>query len=262
MAIATAQTALLGANPFDIEGPIVLGSGYPAPNFTLGTVAFGPSEAEWVYCQFTTASTVTMTPGLWFQYDQDFTATLITTAAAVSGYRVGVWGGSALPPTISSVVDNKPISLAAGTYYIWVQRMGQCAAKVSTATAAKLVAESTTTAGTINVPASPTTSSKVVARASFQAANFTFTADVVSGSTVLTNVRGATIYSGPFLGAVLAGTGIAASQTVAGLTYTPAGVIKTITLSAAATASAAGATVTATGVLEVGLIHPRIEGVN
>lgn len=262
MTIATSQTDVLGANPFDIEGPITSGSGYPAPNFALGTVVRGPSEATWVYCKYVPAGTVTMAPGLVFQFDQDFTATLVTTAAGTDGYRVGVWGGSLYPPSASNVADNKTVSLAAGTYYIWLQVTGQAAVKVTTATAAKLVAESTTTGGTINVPSSATTSTKIIARLSFQAANFTFTADVTSGSTILTNVSGATIYSGPFIGATLSATGIASSQTVAGITYTPAGVIKTITLSAAASASASATTVTATGVLEAGLIHPRIEGTN
>lgn len=261
MTIATSQTDRLGANPFVVEGPIVSGSGIPGPMFTLGTIAWGAKEAEWVYVKLVLASTTTLQPGQWFQWDRDYTASLLTTAAAVVGNRCGVFAGASQAPTVSGG-PAQAISLAAGTYYIWVQRNGQAPALVSTATAALVVAETTATAGLANAPASATVSSKAIANVNFAAANQTFTATTVNGSPVLTNLGSVSPESGPFIGASISGTGIPGSTTISGITYSPSGVIQSITMSANATANGTGITVTATGVLEATLMRPFISKVN
>ncbi|TBY48333.1 hypothetical protein [Rhizobium leguminosarum] len=261
MTIATSQTDRLGANPFVVDGPIVSGSGIPGPNFALGSVSGGSKESEWVYVKLVLASTTTLQPGQWFQWDRDYTATLLTTAAAVVGNRCGVFAGANQAPTQSGG-PAQSISLVAGTYYIWLQRNGQAPALVTTATAALVVAETTATAGLANAPASATVSSKAIQGVNFTAANQTFTATTVSGSAVLTSLGGVTAEGGPFIGAAISGTGIPGSTTISSITYTPSGVVQSITMSANATANGTGITVTATGVLEATLMRPYLSKVN
>jgi hypothetical protein len=261
MSVATIQSDRLGANPFVVEGPIVSGSGIPGPNFSLGAIAGGDRESEWVYCQLVLASQTTLQPGQWFQWTRDYVASLLTTAAAVVGQRCGVFSGAAQPPTITGGPIGA-ITLAAGTYYIWLQRNGQAPALISTATAALVVAETTTTAGLANAPASATATTKAIANVNFAAANQTFTATTVNGSPVLTSLGGLSSNAGPFIGAAVAGTGIPGGTTITGITYTPNGVIQSITLSANATANGTGITITATGVLEATLMRPFLSKVN
>ncbi|PCK86347.1 hypothetical protein CPT32_13090 [Rhizobium sophoriradicis] len=261
MTVATSQTDRLGANPFVVEGPIVAGSGVPGPMFSLGTISWGSKEAEWVYCKLVLASTTTLQPGQWFQWDRDYTATLLTTAGAVVGNRCGVFAGASQAPTQSGG-PAQAISLAAGTYYIWLQRNGQAPALVTTATAALVVAETTATAGLANAPASATATTKAIANVNFAAANQTFTATTVNGSPVLSALGGVTPEGGPFIGAAISGTGIPGSTTISGITYSPSGTIQSITMSANATANGTAITVTATGVLEATLMRPFLSKVN
>ncbi|MBY5624445.1 hypothetical protein [Rhizobium leguminosarum] len=261
MTIAISQTDRLGANPFVVEGPIVSGSGIPGPNFSLGSVAGGDRESEWVYCQLVLASQTTLQPGQWFQWTRDYVASLLTTAAAVVGNRCGVFAGASQAPTQSGG-PAQAISLAAGTYYVWLQRNGQAPALVTTATAALVVAETTATAGLATAPASPTASSKAIANVNFAAANQTFTATTVNGSNQLTALGNVSPAGGPFIGAAISGTGIPGATTISGITYTPSGTIQSITMSANATANGTAITVTATGVLEATLMRPFLSKVN
>lgn len=262
MSISKIQTANFGANPFAIEGPFgATGTGIPGPNFTLGSVSWGDSEAEWVYVKLTLGSTTVMQPGLWLQWDKDYNATLLTTAAAVVGLNCGTFGGPNAPTLAGGPSATQ--SLAAGVYYIWVQRAGQSAAVVGAGvTASLLVAETTTTAGQLLVPASPTVTTKQITPVSFAAANFTFTATTVNGSPTLTLLSGASNGSGPFLGATVSGTGIPGSTTVTGLTYSPSGTVTAVTLNNNATANGTAITITAVGVLEVSLKWPYIGKIN
>ncbi|MBY3446190.1 hypothetical protein [Rhizobium laguerreae] len=261
MSIATIQSDRLGANPFVVEGPIVSGSGIPGPNFSLGAVAGGDRESEWVYCQLVLASQTTLQPGQWFQWTRDYVASLLTTAAAVVGQRCGVFSGAAQPPTLTGGPVGA-ITLAPGTYYIWLQRNGQAPALVATATAALVTAETTATAGQASAPASATATTKAIANVNFAAANQTFTATTVNGSNLLTSLSGLNAGSGPFIGAAVSGTGIAGGTTIAGITYNPNGVVQSITLSANATANGSGITITASGVLEATLMRPFLSKVN
>ncbi|ANP84589.1 hypothetical protein [Rhizobium leguminosarum] len=261
MSIASIQSDRLGANPFVVEGPIVSGSGIPGPNFSLGAVAGGDRESEWVYCQLVLASQTTLQPGQWFQWTRDYVASLLTTAAAVVGQRCGVFSGAAQPPTLTGGPVGA-ITLAPGTYYIWLQRNGQAPSQVATATAALVVAETTTTAGQASAPASATATTKAIANVNFAAANQTFTATTVNGSNLLTSLSGLNAGSGPFIGAAVSGTGISGGTTISGITYSPSGVVQSITLSANATANGTGITITATGVLEATLMRPFLSKVN
>jgi len=261
MSVASIQSDRLGANPFVVEGPIVSGSGIPGPNFALGAIAGGDRESEWVYCQLVLASPTTLQPGQWFQWTRDYVASLLTTAAAVVGQRCGVFSGAAQPPTLTGGPVGA-ITLAAGTYYIWLQRNGQAPSQVATATAALVVAETTTTAGQASAPASATATTKAIANVNFAAANQTFTATTVNGSNLLTGLAGLSAGSGPFIGAAVSGTGIAGGTTISGIAYSPNGVVQSITLSANATANGTGITITATGVLEATLMRPFLSKVN
>ncbi|MBY5371563.1 hypothetical protein HLI03_24820 [Rhizobium laguerreae] len=261
MSVASIQSDRLGANPFVVEGPIVSGSGIPGPNFSLGAVAGGDRESEWVYCQLVLASQTTLQPGQWFQWTRDYVASLLTTAAAVVGQRCGVFSGAAQPPTLTGGPAGA-ITLAPGTYYVWLQRNGQAPALVATATAALVVAETTTTAGQASAPASATATTKAIANVNFAAANQTFTATTVNGSNLLTSLSGLNTGSGPFIGAAISGTGIAGGTTISGITYSPSGVVQSITLSANATANGTGITITATGVIEATLMRPFLSKVN
>ncbi|MGO8503351.1 hypothetical protein AB9F35_17880 [Rhizobium leguminosarum] len=261
MSVASIQSDRLGANPFVVEGPIVSGSGIPGPNFSLGAVAGGDRESEWVYCQLVLASQTTLQPGQWFQWTRDYVASLLTTAAAVVGQRCGIFSGAAQPPTLTGGPIGA-ITLAPGTYYVWLQRNGQAPASVATATAALVVAETTTTAGQASAPASATATTKAIANVNFAAANQTFTATTVNGSNLLTSLSGLNAGSGPFIGGAVSGTGISGGTTIAGITYNPNGVVQSITLSANATANGTGITITATGVLEATLMRPFLSKVN
>ena len=259
MSVAKMQNAFAGANPFMVESPPVLGSGIPASNFTLGTTITGDSEAEWAYCKLTLASTTTIVPGTWMQWDINYNATLLTTSNAVLGQRVGIFTGAAQPPTISGG-PVAAVTLVAGVYYVWIQRAGQAAAVVSTVTpnVTGNVAETTATAGQANCPATPTVSSKQIGPVSFANASTAFTANTTLNSPTLTNLVGASTGSGPFLGATVTGTGIPASTTIIGLTYSPSATVQSITLSAPATAAGSAIAMTATGVLEVSLFWPNL----
>lgn len=261
MTVATSQTERFGANPFVVEGPIVLGSGIPGPQFTVGSLAWGPNEAEWVYCKLTLAATTTLQPGQWMQWDKDYNAILVTTATAVVGSGVGVFTGASQSPSQSGGPAST-VSLLAGVYYVWIQRAGQAPSLVTTATANLVVAETTATAGLSNAPASPTVTTKQITPVSYSAANFTFTATTVNNSPILSLLSGASSGSGPFLGATVTGTGIPGSTTVIGVTYSPSGTVTSLTLSNNATANGTAITVTATGVLECRLMWPYIAKVN
>lgn len=266
MTIAKVQTGNIGANPFSIEGPFpstVTGSGLPGPNFTLGYVSYGDSEAEWVYCKMTLAGTTTITPGMWMQWDKDYNAIFVTTATAVVGQRAGILSVTSAPLTVSGgPIGNQ--SLLAGVYYVWVQRAGQAPAVVSgTITPNLVVAETTATAGTLACPASPTATTKQITPVSFSAANFAFTGTITNGSPIITVLSAAaTTGSGPFIGATVAGTGIPGATTVTGITLSPSGTLQTITMSANATASTAALAITATLVLEVSLQWAYVAKVN
>jgi hypothetical protein len=262
MTVATSQTERFGANPFTIDGPIVLGSGIPSFNFTVGSLAWGPMEAEWVYCSLVLGGSTTMQPGMWLQWDKNYNASLLTTAAGVIGQRCGVFSGAASPPTLTGGPIGT-ITLAAGTYGIWVQRAGQAPALTSGAITPNIVvAETTTTAGTAACPAAPTVGTRQITPVSFAAANFTFVATDTNASNVLTAVSGANNLSGPFIGATVAGTGIPGATTVTGVTYTPNGIVQTVTMSANATSSNPGITVTCTNVTEIGLMWPYLAKTN
>jgi hypothetical protein len=89
------------------------------PQYRLGHVAYGDAESEWVYCKYTSVSNQVLQPGLLFTVDDDFTATLLTTANSPRGSKVMVcgvglgYGGQSFTTVTGSV------------YYVWLARCGQ-----------------------------------------------------------------------------------------------------------------------------------------
>lgn len=160
MANTTRQTGLPGCNPFALEGPIVAGSGHPAPNFRPGAFspAAGDSGGEFQYCILTLASTTSLTDGQVYVIDKDFNAALATTTNALRGMDVG----------IGRVVQ---ASVVAGTYYIWLQRNGRAPVQVAASALANTVMQTTATGGQLDAPSSPTATTKAIAGIELTAAN-------------------------------------------------------------------------------------------
>lgn len=159
MTVASIQIDRMGANPFAIEGPVVLGSGVIAPQFKLGEVTDGDAGAEWIYCKLVLASITTLGVGDVYTWDKSFTATLLSTSNSPRGQQVGV-GCVALA------------SAPVGTYFIWLQRSGQALVNVvATTPLANTLMETTATAGTVGAPTTPTVTSKLILGAVLTAAN-------------------------------------------------------------------------------------------
>jgi hypothetical protein len=257
MTVALYQTADFGANPFNLDGPVnltagVSGQGIVLPQFKPGHTAFGDCESEYVYCKLVLASATTLTPGDLYQWDDTFTATLLTTAGSLRGSPVGV-GLVNFPSTNQA---------AAGTYFLWLLRAGQAPVRYTTLTANNLT-ETTATGGACNSPASPTVGSKLITGLYYtRSAPATFTADVTNGSPTLINLTGVSLSTGPFVGATLSGTGIAASQKIASINVSAQGVPVSITMDANATATNTGVTITPTLVQEARVRWPYIDKTN
>src|SRR3982074_1534837 len=119
MTVATFQTAIDGVNPFVVEGPATLGSGVIVPQYRLGHVAYGDAESEWVYCKYTSVSNQVLSPGLLFTVDDDYTATLLTTANSPRGSKVMACG-------VGLGVNGQSVTtVTSSVYYLWLARAGQ-----------------------------------------------------------------------------------------------------------------------------------------
>lgn len=258
MAYTIRQLAENGCNPFLVEGPVTLGSGVFAPSFDLGVVTYGDKGAEFIYCKLVLGSSTTLREGQFYTYDKDYTATLLTTSNSPRGQEVGV-----------GRYDN-PTALAAGTYYIWLQRAGHCPVKYTGSNNA--LCETTATGGLCNFTNTPTTTTKLIVGVYGLDFATTFTANTVNGSTTLTNISS---FNSVCLGQTLSATGIAASQTIAaiytqgfnlgggGMVGVPFGKSPdTIELSAAATATGTSVTVTPSGCGVAVLMWPYIDKTN
>jgi hypothetical protein len=239
MTVATFQTAYFGSNPFVLEGPIVAGSGVLGPQFKPGHVAYGDSETEYVYCKLVLGAATTLIPGQAYTIDDDYNATLLSTANSPRGTKV------------MFLLPNAPSNAQqpAGTYYGWFVRAGKVPVP-SNAIVLGALAETSTTPGTVNTAVTPTVTSKLIVGLYYTKAPATFTASTTSGSPTLTGpFTGVSIGSGPFVGQTISGAGIPASTTILSVntyanTGSPQGSVSSITMSANATATAAGVTIT------------------
>lgn len=258
MTVATLQTQRFGANPFTVDVTQASGSGIIVPQFKLGSVTWGDSESEFVYCKYTSVSNQVLQPGLLFTVDDDFTATLLTTSNSPRGSKVMVCAvGMGGYPSVTTVTGT--------VYYLWLARAGQFPISYNTVATAGNLAETTATGGMANFPNSPTVSSKLIVGlyVTKGTAPATFTGTTVNGSTTVTVAPGQlTIDSGPaYIGSVLSATGIASSQTITAFQYNAQNQIISFTLSAAATASGT-VTITPTKVIEARVMWPYIDKTN
>jgi hypothetical protein len=256
MTVATLQTADFGVNPFTVEGPSTLGSGVISPQYKLGHIAWGDSEAEWVYCKYTSVANQVLSPGLLFSVDDDFTATLLTTSNSPRGSKVMVC-------CIGLGNNGQSFTTVTGqVYYLWLARAGQFPVAYTTVATLGNLAETTATGGAANFPNSATVSSKlIVGLYVTKAVGGTFTGTTTSGSPIVTGVTGLSIDSGPsWIGSTLSATGIAASQTVSSIQFNGTQ-ITGLTLSANATASGT-VTITNSLVAQARVMWPYIDKTN
>lgn len=257
MTVATFQTAIDGVNPFVAEGPAVAGSGVIVPQFRLGHVSYGDAESEWVYCKYTSVANLVLRPGLLFTVDDDFTATLLTTANSPRGSKVLVCGVGL------GVGGQSQTTVTGSDYYVWLARCGQLPVAYTAVATVGNAAETTATGGAANFPNALTTSAKQISGLYItKAVGGTFTGTTVNGSTAVTVAPGQlTADSGPsWIGSTLSATGIAASQTITAVQYRGTSIVG-FTLSAAATASGT-VTITNSLVAQARVMWPYIISVN
>ncbi|WP_375453717.1 hypothetical protein [uncultured Methylobacterium sp.] len=265
MTVASFSNEVLGANIRSVDTASVAGSGTPAPQFKLGWVTTGDAGSEFVYVAITLTAGQTLTDGQLVQYDNNYTASLVTTANAIRGASVGVVR-----------VSPAFVAPAAGTFYVWAQRCGIAPVAAAATAVGNTLAETTATAGTAGAPASPTVGSKLISGLYFAATSQTFAGTAAVGSTLITGVNLSTLTTGLFVGQAVSGTGIPGGATIAAI-YAGQGnsfplggtppvspgspTNATIVLSAAATA-AGTPTITATGILEAYVNWPYLDKTN
>jgi hypothetical protein len=250
-----------GADPTVAYGPVpasgVTSNGIPLPPFKPGMVVTGDLGTEFILCKLVLAAATDLIPGQAYQWDKDYLATILTTAASVLNEEVG----------FAQIYANQ---LAAGTYYVWLGRSGHLPVVCATGTVATGSGETTATAGALKFPASPTAGSKSVSPTSayVASAGFTFTANTVNGSPTLTNLSSVTDLC---LGALISGTGIPANANIQAIRAVGGGKyaidIGTSTSGALstlqnATATGTAVTITVTGTLPVNVDWPTLNKQN
>lgn len=257
MTVATFQTAIDGVNPFVVEGPATLGSGVIVPQYRLGHVAYGDAETEWVYCKYTSVANQTLMPGLLFTVDDDYNATLLTTANSPRGSKVMVCGVGL------GYAGQSQATVTGSVYYLWLARSGQMPAAYTTVATLGNLAETTATGGAANFPNAATVTSKLITGLYItKAVGGTFTGDVTNGSTSVINLVGLTMDSGPsWIGSTLSATGIAAAQTITAIQYTGTKATS-LTLSAAATITGTTVTITNSLVAQARILWPYVDKTN
>lgn len=243
MAYAKYTWSEIGALPTSLLGPLtasgVSNQGTPQPQFQPGTRVQGNGHGEWVLGTLVLAAPTTLANGQAYVLDRNFTATLLTTANSPRGNSVGYGSVS-------------QASVAAGTYYIWLQVKGHC--PVQFTGVANAIGETTATGGLVNYTNTPTGSTKAVLGDHLFVASQTFTVSTLNGSAILSNVSS---FNDVAVGASLAGTGLGASAKV--VSFGPnANGVNQITVDVVSTATADSITVTQTGVITANLNYPSI----
>jgi hypothetical protein len=217
-----------GANPWVLYGPVAAGStsvdafqaGYgsnaiPQIQFRLGMVISGDFETEWVFCRLSVSGPQDLVPGLMWQIDENYTATLATTSARVLGIQLG-FSYMFAPAT------------ATGVYYGWLARAGRLICQAAASSLATGNAETTATAGVPKWLVTHTAGSASTAAGGCNAwgasSNITFKADTVSGSPILQNLNSQISVNGStggltdiLPGAVITGTGMPSNAIISAI---------------------------------------------
>lgn len=246
----------LGAHIYTPLGPVDTVNG-PFYERRIGEAVLGDGGSVFTYAKFTATAAQVVNQGDLIVLDNNFVALLATSTNGTLGKKVGTFflGGRFGDPA-SAPFSYKFIS--AGDYGIWVQTDGVSLLNAASTALTLKVATTTATAGQADAPtAGPAGGTKTLGGVYLPATNYTFTADITSGSKVLKNLS---TVVGIYPNQTLSATGIAGGQTIASIDGNPGS--QTITLSANATVTGTTVTVTANGYVEAYLNASYISAAN
>jgi hypothetical protein len=201
-----------GVAPYTLYGPLaatattVMVNAVPALPFKVGTVVRGDIGTQWVFCRWVPTGTTDLMPGMVFIIDENYTALAVTTALAATNKNASCGVSVVFQPAV-----------VAGTYYLWLCRVGNVAVQAAAASLAGGQAESGATAGQVKFlnTHTATTWSVVNLSAYGASSNITFTGDTVINQPYINNVSSLISVNGVTggitdltLGMVVAGTGL------------------------------------------------------
>jgi hypothetical protein len=238
--------------PIPAPSPFPTGTGLPMAPGKVGTVMSADLGTELVLAKLTLAAQTDLLYGQCYQLDKDYNCSLLTTAAAVGQEEIGF--NQCFAPATPS-----------GTYYLWLARSGHIGVQIAAGSAAAGQLESTTTAGQLKAPASPTVGSKAVTPGSLYATSASFTANTTNGSPTLTGISSINDVA---IGASLAGAGIPANAIIQNIRRQGGSWAVDMVSSAAlttplaATATATAVPITVTGVLNCCVYWPTLAKTN
>lgn len=242
------------------------GLGVPAPQFRVGMVVTGDLGTEFVYGKLVLAAIADVLPGQAYEFDENYNATLLTTANSVLNAELVV---------LNVWYPQAPI----GTYYGWFQRAGRAAVQAAAASITNAQAETTATAGQLKFLASAghTAGTKSTQSATSMGASSSiqFTGATTNGSPYITNVASTNALGGITdlqVGQVITGANLPANSMIAAIDKMGPGNGWRITIGTNtagsystlqnATASAAGTTFTVTNMVVVNLCWATLQTQN
>ena len=237
MAISTRGTGAIGPHIYAPEGPFT--GSFAGPTFAYGDVVQGNAGARFIFVKYAPVAAVTYRQGDVFVYDSTFMAVPSKLGAGYHalGSQVGTlfFGGRVGDPATQQG-NIWSYLFQPGTYGVWLQINGACAANFTTITAQADLAYTTATLGSVSALAAGAANSETISGMFSAVLSFTFTATDTSGSAVLTAVSDTNKLE---VGMVLSGTGIPNGAYITSIDGA------SVTMSANATSTNAGTTVTA-----------------
>ena len=215
MGISTRQWELIGPHVYTPEGPFApIGSqsgGSSGPSFGFGDIVKGNAGAEFIYVRYAPVAAVTYNQGDVFVYDSAFMGVPSKLGAAYHsmGSQVGTlfFGGQIGNPGANATGQGNIWSylFQPGTYGVWLQINGGCAANFTTITAQADALFTTATLGSVSALASGAANSQGITGMFSAVLSFTFTGTTATGSASLTAVSDTNKLE---MGMTLSGTGI------------------------------------------------------
>ena len=210
-----------GAYPCRLYGPLpatgVSGQGYTYPPFRLGMVINGDLGSEFILGKLVLGSATDLLPGQGYFFDENFTATLLSTVNANNTLNAEV-----------GVLNVWYPQAPAGTYWGWFQRAGRCSVQAAAGSVATGFGETSAgAAGQFKFPATATAGQKSISPSSAFVASsgVQFTGNTVNGSPYISNVvatTGTTL--NPLgdlqVGQVITGANLPANAIIAAITRT------------------------------------------
>jgi len=237
MAISSRATGAIGPHIYAPEGPFT--GSFAGATFAYGDIVQGNAGSRFIFVKYAPVAAVTYNQGDVFVYDSSFMAVPSKLGAGYHalGSQVGTlfFGGRVGDPATQQG-NIWSYLFQPGTYGVWLQINGACAANFTTITAQADLAYTTATLGSVSALASGAANSETVTGMFTAVLSFTFTATDTSGSAVLTAVSDTNKLE---VGMVLSGTGIPNGAYIVSIDGA------SITMSVNATSTNAGTTVTA-----------------